>query len=196
MKIENNSYVKVQYKLHEVASNGTESLIEETSDDQPMDYIHGMGILLPDFEAKLEGLDDGDAFDFTLMPEQAYGPFVPELLMELDKAIFLDSEGQFDDSVVQIGRYLPMQTADGQMVNGLVLDITHDSVKMDFNHPLSGKTLHFAGHVEEARPATEEEQKRFDRMIHGGSCCCGDDGDCDCDHDHSGNCCHGEGHCH
>lgn len=200
MKIDKNAYVRVQYKLTEVAPDGTEVFVEETTEDRPMDYIHGMGLLLPDFEAQLAGLDTGDSFDFKLEPEAAYGPIREELIMELDKAIFHNAEGKFDDGFVQVGRYVPMNTADGQVVNGLVLDITDDKVRMDFNHPLSGKTLHFMGHIQEAHPATEEELKRFNQMLHGHSCCCGDDEECGCGGDHhkgEGSCCHGhgDGHC-
>lgn len=196
MKIDNNSYVRVQYKLTQVTPEGEEVFVEETTEDRPMDYIHGLGMLLPDFEAQLEGLSEGDAFDFTLAPEAAYGEIRPELIMELDKAIFHDAEGEFDDGFVQVGRYVPMNTADGQVVNGLVLDITDDKVRMDFNHPLSGQTLHFMGHVQEAHPATEAEQKRFHQMLHGHGCCCGGDDVEECGHHHGeGGCCHGEGHC-
>lgn len=198
MKINDKSYVRVQYKLTEVAPDGSETFVEETTEDRPMDYVHGLGILLPDFEKELSGLDDGDAFDFTLEPEAAYGPIQEQLLMDLDKSIFQDSEGNFDSGFVQVGRYVPMRTADGQTVNGLVLDITEDKVKMDFNHPLSGKTLHFVGHVQEAHPATDQELKRFEQLLHGGCCCGSDEEDC-CGHHHDETCHHGRGNdclCH
>lgn len=193
MKVENNALVEVDYRLHEVAAEGTEILVEETTEERPMDYIHGMGILLPAFEAQLEGLGGGDAFDFVLEPDEAYGAIVPDLMMELDKALFRDSEGNFDEGFIRIGRYVPMLTADGQTVRGLVTDITDDRVMMDFNHPLSGKRLHFAGSVRSVRPATDEERRQYDRMVSGSGCCC-DDGsdDCCCGHHHHH---HGEGCC-
>ena len=164
MKINDKSYVRVQYKLTEVSPDGSETFVEETTEDRPMDYVHGLGILLPDFEKELSGLDDG----------------------------------KFDSGFVQVGRYVPMRTADGQTVNGLVLDITEDKVRMDFNHPLSGKTLHFVGHVQEAHPATDQELKRFEQLLHGGCCCGSDEEECG-GHHHDETCHHGRGNdclCH
>ena len=42
-------------------------------------------------------------------------------------------------------------------LEGLVLEIKDELVKMDFNHPLAGIDLHFEGTIVEVRPATEEE---------------------------------------
>jgi FKBP-type peptidyl-prolyl cis-trans isomerase SlyD len=53
-----------------------------------------------------------------------------------------------------------------------VLEISDESVKMDFNHPLAGEDLYFSGKVVEVREASEEE---INKMLHGG-CGCGSGG--------------------
>jgi FKBP-type peptidyl-prolyl cis-trans isomerase SlyD len=50
-----------------------------------------------------------------------------------------------------------MMDQNGNKLNGVVLELSENEVKMDFNHPLAGENLHFKGQVEEIRPATEEE---------------------------------------
>ena len=63
-------------------------------------------------------------------------------------------------------------------MNGLVLEITDEAVKMDFNHPLAGEDLHFTGDILEVREATDEE---IAATVHGGcgsGCGCGSDSSC------------------
>jgi FKBP-type peptidyl-prolyl cis-trans isomerase SlyD len=61
-------------------------------------------------------------------------------------------------------------------LNGLVLEITDDIVKMDFNHPLAGENLFFKGQITEVREATDDE---LAALVSGG-CGCGSGG-CGCD---------------
>ena len=61
-------------------------------------------------------------------------------------------------------------------------------MKMDFNHPLAGEDLFFAGKVLEVRDATEEE---LSQVLSGGGCGCGSGGcgtedSCGSDHSHGG----------
>ncbi len=50
-----------------------------------------------------------------------------------------------------------MQNNSGNRLNGIVMEIGDEAVKMDFNHPLAGDILYFKGEVAEIRNATEEE---------------------------------------
>jgi FKBP-type peptidyl-prolyl cis-trans isomerase SlyD len=74
-----------------------------------------------------------------------------------------------------------MMSTSGQKLNGLVLEITDDTVKMDFNHPLAGESLFFKGNILEVREATDVE---IAATLSGGCGCgsggCGS-GDCGCE---------------
>ena len=194
MKIEKNKVVLVTYDL-EVEG----SIVDRATEEKPLDYIQGMHMLIPRFEAELEGLEEGAEFAFTLQPEEGYGPYDEKHRIDLPKSAFT-IEGQVREDLMQIGRILPMVGSDGSVVNATVVDVKEDGVTMDFNHPMAGKILNFKGKVVSVRDATEKE---LTEGLHGEFLppeehhCCHGKGKGHCHHhDHGeGECC-GHGHCH
>jgi len=192
MNQNSNKYIAVSYKLYDV-TDGNSELLEETSLDRPFDFISGLGIALEAFENAVTPLAQGENFDFVLSPDEAYGTYVKERVLELDKSIF-SIDGKFDSDHVVKDAVLPLQNEDGMRFNGRVLDITDNTVVIDLNHPLAGKSLHFVGAVEKSREATKEEIAQYIESINGHhKCKCG--GGCG-SKDHDGECgCNGNGEC-
>ena len=84
-----------------------------------------------------------------------------------------------------------MMNSMGGVIPGVVLEVTEDSVKMDLNHQMAGKTLHFTGEIISVREATEKEltEGLHGEYVH--TCGCGG-----CHgHDHDGECGGCEGGC-
>ncbi len=191
MKAEKNKVVAVSYQL-EVEGK----IADQSAPGNPLEYIHGSGMLLPKFEGAIEGKEPGESFDFILSPEDGYGTYDPKYLVELPKTAFA-IDGQVREDLLVVGRTIPMLNQAGQVVQGTVSKVTDNSVTMDFNHPMAGKTLHFTGKVESVRSATDKElteglhgeylpQEEGCGGCHGGGC-----------HKEDGECCgKGEGHCH
>ncbi len=188
---QNNKYISVSYALYDT-TEGKSELVEQTTDDRKFIFISGMGVTLPAFENAIADLAQGEQFDFTLTPEEAYGERYEERVIELDKGIFCIN-GQFDAQHVQVGAIIPLQNQDGNRFNGVVLSITDSKVKIDLNHPLAGKTLNFKGTVEEIREATAEEISKMAQMISGEGGCGGCNGSCGEGGCGNGSC--GEGGC-
>lgn len=174
MAISSNKFVRVAYELYAGDDNERE-LMEEATEEHPLEFIYGMGMMLPEFEKQLFDKSAGDSFDFVLSAEQAYGMRNEEAVQELPKDIFVNEQGEFDASIVFEGNTLPMYTPDGQTVQGSVLEVRDNVVVMDFNHPLAGETLHFIGCVLEEHEATSEEIEQF---FGGGGCSSGGCGGC------------------
>ena len=180
-----NRYIAAAYRLYRVEEGG-ETLVEEATEESPYAFVSGFGVALEEFESRLVGLAVGGKFDFTLQPGQAYGPVNGEAIMDLDRQMFCIN-GHFDHENIHKGAYVPMQNQDGHHFTGHVLDITEDTVRMDFNHPLAGKVLRFEGAVVENREATNQDIERQVNMLaggcgcgcHGGGCGCSDEG-CGC----------------
>ena len=196
MKITTNSVVEFSYEL-EVDGQ----VVDQCPKERPLDYIHGTGSLLPKLEAHIEGMEPGDTFDVTICPADGYGEVDPSRIIDLPKAAF-EVNGEIREDLLVPGTTIPMMNSMGGVIPGVVLEVTEDSVKMDLNHQMAGKTLHFKGEVLSVREATEKEltEGLHGELVHSCGCggCGGHDGGCGGCHGHEGECeggCHGEGDC-
>jgi len=154
MQITKNTVVSLSYILKRDDAKG--EIIEETKAGDPLVFLYGNGQMLPKFEEHLSTLKTGDDFEFTLSSDDAYGQMDQDAIIDLDKSIFM-VDGKFDDEMLAIGNVIPMRDDQGHMLQGIVVSVSTDSVRMDFNHPMAGNTLHFKGNVIEVRTATDEE---------------------------------------
>lgn len=191
MKIANNKYVAVSYDLN-VGEGDERELMEKATAELPLKFVFGMGMMLPAFEKALEGLEEGADFHFTIKPEDAYGEFREDYVVELSKDLF-KVDGKFDVEMVKEGNTIPMVNANGDHMNGSVLAVEEKVVVMDFNHPLAGETLHFDGKVIDVHEATAEEIAALTAPVGGCGGCSGCGGGCG---DHDGGCGSGCGGCH
>ena len=196
MKITENAVVEFCYEL-EVEGQ----VVDKTTKEKPLDYIHGTGSLLPKLEAHIEGMQAGDRFDITLAPADGYGEVDPQRIIDLPKAAF-EVNGEVREDLLVPGNTIPMMNSMGGVIPGVVIEVTEDSVKMDLNHQMAGKTLHFIGEILTVREATEKEltEGLHGEYVHTCGCggCHGHDGGCGSDcggcGDHDGDC--GCGGCH
>ena len=103
-------------------------------------------------------------------------------MIDLPKAAF-EVNGEVREDLLVPGNTIPMLNSMGAVIPGVVLEVTEDSVKMDLNHQMAGKTLHFTGEIGSVREATEKE---LTEGLHGeyvhkcGGChgCHGNEGGC------------------
>ena len=148
--------VSVHYEL-KVEKDGQLVTADKSNPSQPLVYIQGAGMLLPDFESNLAGKTTGDKVDFKVSAEKGYGVRNEEEIVKIPIESFKDKDGNVDTSTVKLGNVLPMMDDQGNQFQGIVCDITDESVVMDFNHPMAGKELNFSVTVVDVRPATKEE---------------------------------------
>lgn len=192
MKIEAMKVVAISY---EVETEG--EVVDRATEQKPLDYIQGMHMIIPKLEATLEGMDEGQAFDCTIAPEDAYGEYDLSKVFDIPKNSF-EVNGKLREDLLEAGRFIPMLNSAGEVCHGMVVEVKDDNVTMDFNAPMAGKTLHFTGKVISVRDATEKElteglhgeflPQEEGCHRHGG--CCGKHGH----HGDGEGCCHGEGH--
>ena len=178
MVVENQKVVSATYELYIADENGKDQLMERATEETPLTWCQGEGMMLPAFEAHMAGKQAGDTFDFVLRPTEAYGEYLEEGLMDLPKTMFFNGDGEFDEERVYVGAIVPMNTVDGQIVEAQVCEITDDQVTIDLNHPYAGEELHFTGKIIAIRDVTEGELKAIRNPHHCGKCH-GNCGDCE-----------------
>lgn len=193
----NHKFISATYEMYE-AGEGTQPLLEATTEEHPMVIMTDFGMMpLTAFEDRLKELATGDDFDITLTPEEAFGEYVAERVVDLDKQIF-SVDGVFDEVHIREGVIVPLQNEQGQRFMAQIAKIGDTTVTVDLNHPLAGKTLRFKGHIIESHDATEEEiMAMLNQMNHhgcGGGCSgsCGSCGEGGCSSCGEGGC----GGCH
>jgi len=175
MIIDTNKVVALKYELRVNAENG--EMVEKVENEKPLQFIYGVGSMLPKFESNINGLKSGDSFTFKLSADDAYGIKNNDMIVEVPKDIF-KVDGKLDESLLVIDKVIPMRDQQGNHLNGKVLEILDEKVKLDFNHPLAGNDLFFTGEVLEIRDATEKELSHG--HIHDDSHGCGCDSGCGC----------------
>ena len=147
MKIEKGSVVAIDYSLH----LGDGKVIDASAPGDPLTYLHGEGQIVPGLEQALEGLASGDARQVVVSPEDGYGTHDPQAVQEVPRTAFPK------EIRPEVGMELMAQGPGGEPVPFVVRDVKLETVVIDMNHPLAGKTLHFDVTVREIRTATAEE---------------------------------------
>lgn len=153
-------YIAATYSLYAIDEQAHAELVERTSPERPFRFITGMGFALDAFEERLSGLQPDTAFDFTLTPAEAFGTYDESHVVNLEKTA-LSVDGKFDERNVQPGKFIPLVNDDGTHFHALVLEVDEETVRLDLNHPLAGKSLRFRGTVVASHPATQREMNNL-----------------------------------
>lgn len=158
--------ISLIYELRTGSAQG--ELIETVNKNDPAIFLFGQGQLIKEFEDHIQKCAVGDTFEFVIKSENAYGPSNPEAIVSLSRSIFMH-EGVEATDLLEIGKTIPMQNDQGHPLQGKVVELTDNMVKMDFNHPLAGFDLHFKGEVLHTRDATQAEIEHG--HVHSGGHC-------------------------
>lgn len=153
--VEKNSVVSLQYTL---TVDG--KVVDSADQADPLQFIQGTGHIIPGLERELYGMATGDSKTVSVSPQDGYGEIDPDAKVEIPR-------NQFPPQIpVKKGVELQVQNNDGEIMNAFIDSFTKDSIRLDFNHPLAGKTLVFDVTVVNLREATAEELDHG--HVHGG----------------------------
>jgi FKBP-type peptidyl-prolyl cis-trans isomerase SlyD len=171
-KVGKGSVVSVDYQLH----LGDGKVVDASEPGSPLSYIHGEGQIVPGLERALEGLSSGDARKVVIAPEDGYGEHDMRGVQEVPRNAF--PEG----AELSPGMELAARGEGGETVPFVVREVKPETVVIDLNHPLAGKTLHFDVTIRDIRAATEEELAHG--HVHGEGGHDHDHGDGEHEHEH------------
>lgn len=163
---------KVVHLIYQLEVEG--KIADRATKEKPLEFIFGFGYLLPKFEENIKGKKSGDPFDFNLTASEGYGEIDPNAVIDLPKNVF-EVDGKIQEDMLVVGNVIPMMNNMGGVIPGKVLEVGAETVKMDFNHEMAGKDLHFTGEIILVRDATEEE---LSNGLHGERAAHNCDSDC------------------
>jgi peptidylprolyl isomerase len=104
---------------------------------EPIEFELGAGQMIPGFDAAVLGMNLGEEKTVTIPPAEAYGEVNPDHFIEVDrKELPADLNPKLDD-------YLALNTPDGRQFPVRVAEVSEQSITLDANHELAGKTLIF-----------------------------------------------------
>ena len=125
----------------------TGELVDSNFDRAPVSFVMGDGSLLPGFEARLLGLKPGDEASFAISPEDGFGEPQEANYQDVPRHTFSK------DSELEIGMVFSFADAAGGELPGVVDSFDEDTVRVNFNHPLAGRTLRFEVKIDRVEPA-------------------------------------------
>jgi peptidylprolyl isomerase len=105
--------------------------------EEPMTFQVGAGQLIAGFDQAIPGMSVGEVKKVSLSPEEGYGPRLDEAMQEVPKTVFPNG---FD---FQEGQIVGAQNPDGSTFQAVVGSVGEDTVMVDMNHPMAGKSLNF-----------------------------------------------------
>lgn len=127
--------VSVHYTL--TLEDGTE--VAETSEGgDPLSFTLGDGELITGFEDAVRGMKVGEVKTVTLPPEEAYGPYYEELLIQ-----YSWDELPEDMQDAQVGDWVTLTTQSGTTAYRQIVEVTDEYIVVDTNYELAGQTLTF-----------------------------------------------------
>ena len=105
--------------------------------EHPLEFTAGIGQVVPGFDNAVLGMEKGQEKEFTLKPEEAYGEYNAQLQQKVRR----DQLPQ--DQEPEVGMTIIAKTPDGSQFPIQITAIDKDTITLDMNHPLAGKTLIF-----------------------------------------------------
>jgi len=132
MAIKDGSKVAFDYTLT------VDGKVMDTSEGRkPMEFTEGDGKIIPGLAKQLIGMRKGEEKTITVAPQEAYGNIDPAAIKEVPLSSFPA------DIKPQAGMTLAAKSPKGETFPVKVAEVKKDSLMIDFNHPLAGKTLTF-----------------------------------------------------
>ncbi len=153
MKVEKDHIITIEYILKDDKGN----LVDSSAGEEPLEYLHGHGLMLPGIEAALENKEKGDSVSLWLSPEEGFG------LREEANIIALSRKDFEEDP--EPGMEFDVEDEEGEGII-TVLSVNEDTVLVDRNHPLAGKKLYVEAKIIQVKKAEGWEIEGWEHHTH------------------------------
>ena len=151
MDVSTGKQVSIEYTL----TLEDETVVDSNVGVKPLTFIQGSHNIIPGLESALDGMKVGESKQVTVTPENAYGPVNEDAVSEIEKTYIPEDS-------LKVGAVLQGQSPDGRVIIARVVEIMEETVILDYNHPLAGKTLNFDVEIMDVQNAPKPEASETD----------------------------------
>ena len=128
-----------------------DTMIDSSEGKPALQFVQGQQQIVPGLERALYGMQVGDEKDVVVEPADGYGERNPEASQVVGRDAFQE------DMELESGMPIRVSDGSGRTATAFVADVTPETVKLDFNHPLAGETLYFQVEIAGLREATSTD---------------------------------------
>jgi len=132
MTVSSGTRVSIEYTLR----LEDKAVIDTNVGSEPLTYVHGSDQIVPGLQKGLEGMRIGESKQVTIKPEEGYGAVNPKDFVEVKKE-------EVPQDALTVGAQLEGRDDSGRPFYARVVEVKNQTVVLDLNHPLAGKTLFF-----------------------------------------------------
>ena len=157
LQIKDNMVVNLAYVL--TIENKTENKTVENEQaaqskqkQAAKQFVQGRQQVVPGLEQALYGMSIGEEKDIVVNATNGYGEIDPGAVKTLRRQSIPSAAQAKPGQMVRL-----LHKRSGEVQRAIVVDVQPETIVLDFNHPLAGKTLHYHVRVDDLRQATPEE---------------------------------------
>ena len=146
LKVNDGQVVTMEYTLHVDGK-----VVDSSEGGEPLQFIQGMGHIIPGLENKLYDMKVGENKLVIVPAKDGYGELDLEAYMDVPRDAFPT------DIPLENGTELELRDKSDHPMFARIDSIGEDNIRLNMNHPLAGKELHFDVKIAGLRLATDEE---------------------------------------
>ncbi|MBD3339573.1 MAG: peptidylprolyl isomerase [Candidatus Lokiarchaeota archaeon] len=135
MAIKKGDIIKVEYIG--TLDNGEVFDSTEMNEGKPLKFQVGSGQLIFGFDNSVIGKEVGHEYEIRLEPNEAYGDYKEGLIQSIPKEQFPE------DQKPQKGMMIVLLGPNQQPIPATIKEVKDDTIDIDLNHPMAGKSLNF-----------------------------------------------------
>lgn len=125
-------------KVHYIGTFNDGTKFDSSYDrGEPIEFICGVGQMIPGFDMACASLEVGQVVDAKLTPDMAYGEHNPNAVFTFEQSMLPGSED------LEVGEDVVLTNSLGQPTQAKVTAKDETTITFDTNHPMVGKELNF-----------------------------------------------------
>ena len=124
-------------KVHYTGTFDDGSVFDTSVSGEPLEFVIGDGSMISGFEEAVTGMHLNEIKKITLTADEAYGEHEDDLVVEIDKKELPE------DFKAEIGIQVSLEDGEGNVLYAVVKEVKDDTIVLDANHQLAGRSLNF-----------------------------------------------------